>query len=173
MIVALTGKTACGKTTLARKLRAGGFKQIVAYTTRPKRPGEVEGTDYYFVSPADFEAMKASGEFAESITYRTTFGDWSYGTKKSDYEDNRFVILTPRGLKLAQGCTDRQIYSFYLDCREETLRQRLSNRGDNADEIERRLSSDRKDFDGFQPDVILKETDVDAIIANLEGCITP
>lgn len=173
MIVALTGKTACGKTTLAKKLRADGFKQIVAWTTRPRRPGEVDGEDYNYVSPEDFNALKDSGFFAETITYRTTFGDWSYGTAKGDYQDGCFVILTPKGVKLAEESIGFSLMTVYLDCDEAEVQQRLKNRGDNPLEINRRLQSDAIDFAGFKPDVVLSQKDVNTISKMLEDCISP
>lgn len=67
MIYVISGPSGCGKSTLIRKLISGlpGLLFSVSHTTRPKRPDEVEGQDYYFVSREKFEEMKASQAFLE------------------------------------------------------------------------------------------------------------
>src|SRR2546423_14301501 len=56
-----------GKTSLIRALleREKSIHLSVSYTTRPPRPGELEGVDYHFVTPERFVALKDSGEFLE------------------------------------------------------------------------------------------------------------
>ena len=64
----VSSPSGAGKTTLTRRLLAEFGPQLefsVSYTTRPRRPGEVEGRDYHFVSPSEFEDMVRRQEFAE------------------------------------------------------------------------------------------------------------
>ncbi|WP_347303239.1 guanylate kinase [Croceibacterium sp. TMG7-5b_MA50] len=63
----LSSPSGAGKTTIARKLLAvdGGLDLSVSVTTRPMRPGEVEGRDYYFTDRETFTQMEAAGAFLE------------------------------------------------------------------------------------------------------------
>ncbi|WP_374526787.1 guanylate kinase, partial [Novosphingobium sp.] len=63
----LSSPSGAGKTTIARKLLAhdGEIRMSVSVTTRPMRPGEVDGKDYFFVDQAEFDRMVEAGEFLE------------------------------------------------------------------------------------------------------------
>ena len=69
-LVVLAGPTAVGKGTVSRYIRENYPKVLlsVSATTRPPRPGEVDGVHYYFVSDAEFDGMIARGEFLEWAT---------------------------------------------------------------------------------------------------------
>jgi len=67
-IIIISGPSGCGKSTLIAMLLAD-FPELqfsVSHTTRPPRPGEVDGRDYHFVSDKRFELMASGGQFAES-----------------------------------------------------------------------------------------------------------
>lgn len=77
LIVTITGPSGAGKTTLVRRLLATTlFSEIVSHTTRPMRSGEVDGVDYYFVSPEVF----VTTDFVESVK----FGDFEYGVSSRE-----------------------------------------------------------------------------------------
>jgi len=65
LLFVISGPSGVGKSTLRKEVmnRCSGLKYSVSCTTRPPRPGEVEGVDYYFVTPEAFEEMKERGEF--------------------------------------------------------------------------------------------------------------
>src|SRR6186997_1018796 len=77
----LSSPSGAGKTTIARKLLEAvpGIGMSVSVTTRPMRPGEVDGRDYHFVDHATFDQMVADEEFLE---WAEVFGN-SYGTPKA------------------------------------------------------------------------------------------
>jgi guanylate kinase len=77
----LSSPSGTGKTTIARRLLAedGEIAMSVSVTTRPPRPGEIEGTDYHFVDQARFAQMVDDGEMLE---WAEVFGN-NYGTPKS------------------------------------------------------------------------------------------
>jgi len=84
LMFVLSSPSGAGKTTLSRLLieRVSGLKMSVSATTRAKRPGEVEGRDYYFVDPARFEAMVDNDELLE---WAHVF-DNRYGTPRAPVE---------------------------------------------------------------------------------------
>ena len=142
--IILCGKTCSGKTTVIKKLEEAGLKRIVTYTTRPKRPNEIDGIDYHFLSKDEFLRKEASGEFIEIAKYNASFGECYYGSCAKDYTDNSVIILNPIGIKSIKGKIDSII--IYLDIKENDIKERAIKRGDNLLEIERRIIADKKDF---------------------------
>lgn len=140
----VSAPSGAGKTSLVKALRSklGYLSVSVSHTTRPQRPGEVEGVDYFFVSPDEFQAMRRNEAFLE---HATVFGN-SYGTARETVKD-----LLRRGLDVLleidwQGA--RQIRQLVPDCKtifilppsKEVLETRLKGRGqDDVETIERRM----------------------------------
>lgn len=119
-ILTLTGPSCSGKTTLLNELVENhDFKSIVSHTTRPKRPGEIYGKDYYFIPQDVFDLMKSNGKFIESIS----FNGYSYGVGLEEIEEAHasgkiaVLIVEPNGLiqimKYAEN-TDIEVNSVYL-----------------------------------------------------------
>ena len=70
LMFVLSSPSGAGKTTLSRRLleQEEGVSMSVSATTRPMRPGEVNGRDYHFVDNATYDAMVKNGEFLEHAT---------------------------------------------------------------------------------------------------------
>jgi guanylate kinase len=81
LMLVLSSPSGAGKTTLSRRLLQTDpdIVMSVSATTRPPRPNEIDGQDYFFVSPEKFDAMVEAGEFLE---HATVFGN-KYGTPKA------------------------------------------------------------------------------------------
>ena len=151
MIVVLVGKTASGKTTIANELcKHHGYERIITYTTRPMRENEVQDVDYHFISDKQFNKMVENNEFTEYKRYNTAHGVWSYGsiiTSEQELSDDCYVIiLTPQGLRDLSKKVSRYI-AFYLDVGFESQLERLKKRGDEEQQIIKRLENDDKDFE--------------------------
>ncbi len=151
MIVVLIGKTTSGKTTVANELcKNHGYKRIITYTTRPMRENEVQDVDYHFISDEQFNKMVENNEFTEYKRYNTAHGVWSYGsvvTLEQELSNNCYVIiLTPQGLRDLSKKTLRYI-AFYLNVGFESQLERLKKRGDEEQQIIKRLKNDAKDFE--------------------------
>lgn len=151
----ICGKSASGKDTIKKELIAKhGFSGIVTYTTRPQRKGEVDGVDYHFVSEEEFKMMINSGFFLEWKQYDTVQGIWYYGSALDDYDgadENTVVILTPSGYFdfLNRSGNSNNHLCIYLYANLATIKKRLKSRGDNKEEIERRIVKDNEDFKDF------------------------
>lgn len=77
------GKSCSGKDTIFRRLKEDkelNFKTVVGYTTRPKREGEKDGEEYFFVTEEKLEDLKSQGKVIECRDYNTVHGVWSYFT---------------------------------------------------------------------------------------------
>src|SRR5712691_4391457 len=83
-LLVLSSPSGAGKTTITRRLieRDPSLSLSVSVTTRPPRPGERDGTDYWFIDQARFDVMVAQGELLE---HATVF-DHNYGTPRQPIE---------------------------------------------------------------------------------------
>ena len=133
LLLVISSPSGAGKTTLSRRLldRDPNITMSVSVTTRPPRPGEVDGRDYYFISKARFEAMRDAGELLESAE---VFGN-CYGTPKGPVEhslakgrDVLFDIDWQGTQQLAQAMQDDLVRIFILPPSVEALRDRLISR---------------------------------------------
>ena len=79
-IFVITAPSGTGKTTLLKPLMAADarLRFSISYTTRPRRPSEVDGKDYFFVSPEEFRRLRDTGALAEFVEQ---FG-YGYGTSR-------------------------------------------------------------------------------------------
>ena len=165
-IIVLAGKSASGKNFVARKLEEYGYKTIVTYTTRPKRKNEKQDITYHFISDEEFKQKINEGFFAEWKSYITNEGVWYYGSSLEDIEcadDMSVIILTPDGYRdIKSKLPDKNIACIYLYANNSTIKKRLEHRGDNPNEVIRRMESDNEDFKGF-------ENEVDRIVYNNDG----
>lgn len=153
-MIAITGKSGVGKTSIVREMVKQGYEKIVTCTTRPPRPNEVNGRDYKFIDERTFRECIDDGVFAEYKVYHTGSGDWYYGSIKSDLEnatDRDVIILTPEGVRDISKNSKADIKVVYIDAGEETIKKRLEHRGDDPAEIKRRMRKDFEDFKDFLP----------------------
>ena len=165
-ILTISGKSASGKNFVVKKLEEHGYKTIVTYTTRPKRKGEKQNIIYKFITKDEFEQKIEEGFFAEYQSYNTEFGIWYYGTSFEDLKnanDKSVIILEPQSYRdIKDELSDKNITCIYLYANNSTIKKRLEKRGDNPNEVIRRMNSDTEDFKGF-------ENEVDRIIYNNDG----
>ena len=135
----LSAPSGAGKTSLVAALAEGSttIKVSVSHTTRPRRPGEIDGENYHFVSEADFDKMLDRAEFLE---HATVFGN-SYGTSKAWVEQQLAngidVILEIdwQGAQQIKRQLPQCLAIFILPPSLEALQQRLTTRGLDNDEI--------------------------------------
>src|SRR3954467_2268145 len=140
LMFVLSSPSGAGKTTLSRMLleREPGLKMSVSATTRPMRPGEVEGRDYFFVDKPKFEAMVEQGELLE---WATVF-DNLYGTPRAPVEaalsagqDVLFDIDWQGTQPLPQKASVDVVRVFILPPSAADLEKRLHTRAQDSDEV--------------------------------------
>lgn len=165
-IIVITGKSSSGKDSLQNYLVSNyDFVNLVSHTTRPPRPNESNGYDYYFINKEDFINMNNKDLFIETREYKvnTEIGNdiWYYGLSKSELDIttilNKIVILDLKGMKeLAEYIGRENLFVVYLDCDSDIRIDRMIKRGGMTDkEISRRFKSDELDFIGIEESVDL------------------
>jgi guanylate kinase len=131
-----------GKGTLIRGLleQVPGLKLSVSATTRPPRPGEVDGRDYYFLSDDEFDERVRRGEFVEHAEYAGN----RYGTLRSELErPARGIVLEIdlQGARQVRQALPDATQVFVAPPSLEELQRRLEQRGsDSAEQIRDRLA---------------------------------
>ncbi|HVO89429.1 MAG TPA: guanylate kinase [Casimicrobiaceae bacterium] len=140
-----------GKSSMVNALleREPGIRLSVSYTTRPPRPGEVDGVHYHFVELPRFEELKARGEFLE---HAFVHGNW-YATSgtwlKSQVASGQDVLLEIdwQGAAQVRMLIPDSVHIFILPPSIEALRERLQKRGQDSPEvIRRRLEAAREEI---------------------------
>jgi guanylate kinase len=140
LMFVLSSPSGAGKTTLSRMLvtETPSLQMSVSATTRPKRPGEVEGRDYYFVNKDRFDEMIANGELLE---WATVFEN-RYGTPRAPVEaalsagyDVLFDIDWQGTQQLRSRSPSDVVSVFILPPSAQVLEQRLHTRAQDTDEV--------------------------------------
>lgn len=140
-----------GKTTVCRRL-VGRDEHIdfsVSHTTRPQRPGEVEGLHYHFVTRAEFERLRQQGAFVESAEYAGNCYGTSFGSLDPPLQRGRDLLLevdVQGALQLRERRRDAR-FVFLLPPSLDELERRLRGRGTDAPEVvARRLAEVRREL---------------------------
>lgn len=159
MIVALLGPSGVGKTALARILGNLGdnTRRVVTYTTRPKRPEEVSGTDYIFVCEREFADLDRRMVFVET----TTYDGHLYGISRESVEDAAdkilFVVVTSSGVRALQRC-GFDVFPVLVRVHEADRMERMAKVGRNRDDAEETDALDIADMIVFNSDGALHGT---------------
>jgi guanylate kinase len=140
LLVVLSSPSGAGKSTISRMLLEADphITMSVSATTRPIRPGEVEGRDYHFVDEAEFQRMVADGEFAE---WAPVF-DYHYGSPQApikaalrEGQDVIFDIDWQGTQQLHAAMGEDLVRVFILPPSMQELDRRLHERGTDTDEV--------------------------------------
>lgn len=139
----ISGPSGSGKTTSIRQVMT---REIVSFTTRPPREGEVEGFDYVFTTEEEVNRLEATGELVERVQYSGN----SYGISKEELfgklaEGDAFVVVDYHGFQQVRDLYPNCV-SIFFAIDTEDARQRMLERGDKVESIEPRLKTYEKEL---------------------------
>lgn len=152
LLAVVSGPSGVGKTTITHEIerRLGGVFSISA-TTRPQTALEVDGRDYFFISPDRFQAMIDAGEFLE---FAQVFGKHWYGTPRKPVEEalaaGKLMILDidVQGALSVRRSMPQALMLFIEPPSDAELERRLRSRArDDEPTIQRRLAEARSEID--------------------------
>lgn len=173
----VTAASGTGKTSLVKQLIAttNDLAVSISHSSRSPRPGEIDGQHYHFVSRDEFAEMIKNGEFLEHAEVFDNF----YGTseKSVDYMlgNGLDVILEIdwQGALQVQKIRPDAVMIFILPPDRQSLRQRLSNRGQDSQEvIEKRLAGSIHEMSQYVNfDYIVVNDNFDVALAELKSIV--
>lgn len=166
----ICGETCCGKDSLVRDLiekNPEKFKAVCSYTSRPKRTTEVEGREHYFLSKEEFTKLKEERKddiiaYTEIVGLNKSdqkyfdqdgwYGGYEYMALSDELETSNIYIIDPNGIKFLEEKnlkdTEIVIICIYTPLHQRDLRA-LRGRSDYAKEFDKRVFSERKQFEEF------------------------
>ena len=177
-LIVISGPSGAGKSTVVFK--AIGDRQDICFstsvTTRQPRPGEVDGREYFFISPERFQEMVEKDELLEHATYVShSYGTpRAYVTEKLNAGMNVILDIEVQGARQVREKMKEAVLIFIVPPSLEELRRRLVNRGtDAADVIEARLqraSEELKEADLY--DYLIINDDLETAAGEFTSILT-
>lgn len=179
-MLVLSSPSGAGKTTLARMLleSEAGLEMSVSVTTRPMRPGEVDGKDYIFKDKQEFATMRDNGELLEWALVFDNF----YGTPATSVEtalaDGRDVLFDidwqgAESLTKTDHVSDL-VTVFILPPSPEALETRLRDRAQDPPEVvKRRMAGASNEIQHWEAyDYVVINSEAEDALKELRGILT-
>jgi len=178
LMIVLSSPSGAGKSTISRALMArdSNLTMSVSATTRPARPGEVDGEDYYFVDKERFEAMVASGQMLEHARVFDNF----YGTPKEPVEealsqgrDVMFDVDWQGTQQLTENAPEDLVRVFILPPSMAELERRLYARAQDSEEVVKKRMAEAASEMSHYPEYeyIVVNTDIDESVTRVEAIL--
>ena len=165
-IFVVMGKTSSGKDTVYKKvldnlgaeLDNAAPKTVVIYTTRPMRPGETNGVEYFFVTEEELQSLREQGKVMEERCFHTVHGPWYYFTVNDgqiDLEKHSYLMInTLAGFEMIRNYYNQEediVIPIYIEADPKDRLLRYINReslqkNPNYKEVCRRFLADEEDF---------------------------
>lgn len=176
MLFVITGPSGSGKSTILRHLWKDlrNIQFAVSHTTRPGRPSELNGREYYFVSPGEFKRMAAGRKFLE---WAEVHGNL-YGTSKKEVTDKTrsgdlVLDIDVQGARSIRKLRPDAVFIFVLPPRAADLKRRLLERGeDDKDTIRRRLANAGREIrEAAAADYVIVNDRLNRAVLELEAIV--
>ena len=180
LLVVISGPSGVGKDTTLTRMREMGypFHFVVTATTRPQRPGEVHGQDYYFVSMEEFTAMIEQGELLE---HALVYGEYK-GVPKAQVRQalasskDAIMRLDVQGAATVRKLVPDAVLIFLVASSEEELERRLRARKTESPKgLETRIATTRQEMsciDNFDYVVVNRDNHLDDTVRRIMAIIT-
>jgi guanylate kinase len=155
-IFIITGPSGVGKTEISKRILANlklNTQKVITCTTRPKREGEIDGKDYFFLSKEEFEENLKNNKFFE---FANVYGNY-YGSRKEDVEkilhegtNVLFVIDVQGAVNMKKLDPECKVIFIQAESLEELKGRLLSRKSDDESVIEKRLSTALTEMESAQ-----------------------
>lgn len=172
LIICIQGFTGAGKDSIANIVSDKlNIPILVSHTTRPKRPGEIEGKTYHYVDDKFFDENEDN--FIEKRIYNTEYGVWKYGLHQNELDKpcSLFIVDRQGYEELQKKLGEDKLVSIFIEVPEDTLRERQSKRGDCTKEFERRLLDDINRFKGYISDYVIYNDNLQDSVSKVKSII--
>ena len=178
LMLVLSSPSGAGKTTLTKLLRdeEPSLTLSISVTTRPRRPSEVHGVHYYFITPDEFKELRDRGDLLEWAEVHGNF----YGSPRKEIEkaltsgnDILFDIDYQGAMQVRKTAPDDVVSIFILPPSIPELRRRLERRAeDSATVIQQRLKNAKNEIDRWRDyDYVLVNDDLQATFAKIRAIL--
>ena len=180
MLLILSGVAGSGKDTIKKELikRMENVESLPSYTSRPQRPGDINGQTYCFVTKEEFEKMLENDEFYEYDVHHNNY----YGTSKKFLNDKiasgKIIVkdIDVNGTEHLKEIlkNDTKVVTVFLKVPKEELKRRLENRIDKPGPDEVKLRLNRFDYEESKIgvyDYVLKNNNLEKTIQIITAII--
>ncbi len=178
LLIILSSPSGAGKTTVCRRVLEEDTRLSlsVSATTRPPRPEEKEGVDYFFLSPETFHFWILEGAFLE---YAPVLDNW-YGTLQKTVQgqleegkDLLFDVDWQGGRAISQRAPEHTVRIFLLPPSLQELERRLKSRGQDSQEVvEKRMAKAYQEINHWaEYDYVLVNEKIDQTVKNVQSII--
>lgn len=176
MLFVITGPSGSGKSTILRHLWKDlrNIQFAVSHTTRPRRPSELHGREYFFVTPDEFKRMVARNMFLE---WAEVHGNL-YGTSKKEVADKTrtgdlVLDIDVQGARSIRKLRPDAVFIFVLPPRAADLKRRLLERGEDDNvTIRRRLANARLEIrEAVAADYVIVNDRLNRAVIELEAVV--
>jgi len=180
LVVVISGPSGAGKDAVIKRMKQMGvpFHFVVTATTRPPRPGEVHGRDYFFVSLEEFAEMIEKGELLE---YAVVYGDYK-GIPKQQVHDalasGKDVILRVdvQGAATIRRIMPEAVFIFLTaESEEELVRRLVERKSEPPEKLKIRIATARQEMkriDEFDYAVVNRDGALDETVRQILCIIT-
>lgn len=173
----LSGPSGVGKGTVRKRLfeKATDLQYSISMTTREKRPGEVDGVDYFYKTTQEFEELIEQNELLEYAKYVNNY----YGTPRKYVEEtiekglDVFLEIEVQGAMQVKKNFPKGVFIFLFPPSLEELKDRIVNRGTETEELVlNRLKEARNEIEMMDYyDYVVVNDDVDHAVERIEAII--
>lgn len=181
MLVIISGPSGVGKDTIIEALQRRGhrpqYHYVVTCTTRARRPNEIDGVSYNFLSPNEFTKLRDSGELLEA---NEVHGNW-YGTPRAGVREalaggqHAILKIDVQGARVVKGCVPEALLVFVVPPSFDTLVEHLkARRTESAEQLELRQRNAAIELarkDDYDYAVVNEEGRVDVTAEKIERII--
>ncbi len=173
----LSGPSGVGKGTVRKKIfeQATDLKYSISMTTRSKRPGEIDGVDYFYKTREEFEKLIEQNKLLEYAQYVNNY----YGTPRDCVEDTLeaghdvFLEIEVQGAMQVKESFPEGVFIFLFPPSLEELKNRITSRGTESNELVlNRLKEARKEIEMMDSyDYVVVNDHVDLAVAKIQSII--